>query len=221
MVLGRLVPKSYKGQVTADDESIALGKYPTCGWSSDAFTNWLTQNSINIATSIAMTGASIAGSVMTGGASVAMGAEMSLASKVSNASNYAMSGSQTALGLIGQFYQASLLPNITGGQPTGDVIWACDRNCFTFKEMRAKNEYIKIIDEYFTKYGYKTNRLKIPNITGRTYWNYIEIGNTDVLGFGSVPNDFMTTINNIARRGVTIWHSHANIGNYNLNNSII
>lgn len=45
---GRLVPKYYKNMEYNEDESIALGKYPTCAWSSDAFTNWLTQNSVNI-----------------------------------------------------------------------------------------------------------------------------------------------------------------------------
>ena len=31
----------------------------------------------------------------------------------------------------------------------------------------------------------------------------------------------MDIINKICRNGVTIWHNHANIGNYSLNNSIV
>jgi len=30
----------------------------------------------------------------------------------------------------------------------------------------------------------------------------------------------MEEINNACRKGVTIWHNHANIGNYNLSNNI-
>ena len=221
---GRLVPKNYKGMITADDEALATGKYPTCGWSSDAFTNWLTQNSVNIAVSVGMAAGSIAAGALTAGASAFMNtgsAALNLATQTSQLASGTMSVAGSVGGLIGQFRQASLLPNISGGQATGDVIWGVNKNKFTFRQMRVKNEYLKIIDDYFTRFGYKTNRLKVPNITGRQYWNYIEISSNDDLGYGSVPNNFMITINNIARRGVTIWHSHANIGNYNLNNSII
>lgn len=66
------------------------------------------------------------------------GATMTVASNIGNT--------------IGQFNKASLLPNISGGQPTGDIIWACDRNLFSFRKMRVKTEYLKIIDDYFTKF---------------------------------------------------------------------
>lgn len=206
---GRIVPKNYKGMATNDDEALALGKYPTCAWSSDAFTNWLTQNSVNMAVSLGLTAGSIAGTIATGGATapILAGAVMSVAGNI---------GSQ-----IGQFYQASLLPNINGGQANGDVIWACNRNMFSFRQMRVKTEYLKIIDDYFTRFGYAVKSLAMPNITGRTYWNYVEIGASEEIGYGEVPAKYMDTINNACRRGVTIWHNHANVGNYSLNNTIV
>lgn len=70
-------------------------------------------------------------------------------------------------------------------------------------------------------FGYKINRLKVPNITGRTYWNYIEISDSDEIGTGSVPEKYWSQINSVCQRGVTIWHSHDNIGNYNLSNTIV
>lgn len=206
---GRIVPKNYKGMATNDDEALALGKYPTCAWSSDAFTNWLTQNSVNMAVSLGLTAGAIAGTIATGGATAPAlaGAVMSVAGNIGNT--------------IGQFYQASLLPNITGGQANGDVIWACNRNMFSFRQMRVKTEYLKIIDDYFTRFGYAIKSLAMPNITGRTYWNYVEIGASEEIGYGEVPAKYMDTINNACRRGVTIWHNHANVGNYSLNNNIV
>lgn len=205
---GRIVPKNYKGMATNDDEALALGKYPTCAWSSDAFTNWLTQNSVNMAVSLGLTAGAIAGTIATGGATapVLAGAVMSVAGNIGNT--------------IGQFYQASLLPNINGGQANGDVIWACNRNMFSVRQMRVKTEYLKIIDDYFTRFGYAIKSLALPNITGRRYWNYVEIGASEEIGYGEVPSKFMETINNACRRGVTIWHNHANVGNYSLNNTI-
>ena len=206
---GRIVPKNYKGMATNDDEALALGKYPTCAWSSDAFTNWLTQNSVNMTVSLGLTAGAIAGTIATGGATAPAlaGAVMSVAGNIGNT--------------IGQFYQASLLPNINGGQANGDVIWACNRNMFSFRQMRVKTEYLKIIDDYFSRFGYAIKSIEDPNITGRKNWNYIEISPSDEIGYGSVPSKFMEEINNACRRGVTIWHNHANLGNYSLNNSIV
>ncbi|UWG09262.1 MAG: major tail protein [Bacteriophage sp.] len=206
---GRIVPKNYKGMATNDDEALALGKYPTCAWSSDAFTNWLTQNSVNMAVSLGLTAGAIAGTIATGGATapVLAGAVMSVAGNIGNT--------------IGQFYQASLLPNINGGQANGDIIWACNRNVFSFRQMRVKTEYLKIIDDYFTRFGYAIKSLALPNITGRKYWNYVEIGSSEEIGYGEVPSKYMEIINNACRRGVTIWHNHNNVGNYNLDNTII
>lgn len=206
---GRIVPKNYKGMATNDDEALALGKYPTCAWSSDAFTNWLTQNSVNMAVSLGLTAGAVATTIATVGTTVPAltGAVMSVAGNIGNQ--------------IGQFYQASLLPNINGGQANGDVIWACNRNMFTFRQMRVKTEYLKIIDDYFTRFGYAVKSLAMPNITGRKYWNYVEIGASEEIGYGEVPAKYMDTINNACRRGVTIWHNHANLGNFNLDNSII
>lgn len=206
---GRIVPKNYKGMATNDDEALALGKYPTCAWSSDAFTNWLTQNSVNMAVSLGLTAGAIAGTIATGGATAPAlaGAVMSVAENIGNT--------------IGQFYQASLLPNINGGQANGDVIWACNRNMFIFRQMRVKTEYLKIIDDYFTRFGYAIKSLTMPNITGRKYWNYVEIGANEEIGYGEVPSKFMDIINNACRKGVTIWHNHSDIGNFNLDNSII
>ena len=205
-----------------DDEAIAYGKFPTCAWSGDAFTNWLTQNSVNIAISAGLTAGGIAASILTaGGAAAAAGTAVNIGTSTSLAASGTMSVANNVGGLIGQFHQASLLPNISGGQATGDIIWSASRSTITIKQMRAKNEFIRIIDEYFTRYGYKTNRVKTPNITGRTYWNYIEIDGHDVLGHGNIPANYMQIINAIARKGVTIWHNHANIGNYSLNNTIV
>lgn len=192
----RLVPTNYKGIDRNYNETIPLAKFPTCSWSSDAFINWLTTNAVNISSNIVSTGASIA----TGNIG-------------SVAGNIA--------GLIGQFYQASLLPSITGGNNSGDVNFSSGKNTFMIYHMRAKTEYLKIIDDYFTRFGYAIKKLELPNITGRKYWNYIEIGQNEEIGYGDVPIKFMDVINNTCRRGVTIWHNHDNLGNYSLDNKII
>lgn len=202
---GRLVPKNYKGVSFNDDECLPLAKYPTCGWSSDAYTNWLTEQAVNLPTKIGETAINgIKTSVET--ASI-LGGAVSIAGSVA--------------GFIGSFYSAKLLPNVEQGQNTGDVQWGNKKICFTFRHMRAKNEYLAILDDYFSRFGYQTNRVKLPNITGRSYWNYVEIGGSEEIGNGDCPATFMQSINNACRKGVTIWHDHANIGNFSLDNTIV
>lgn len=147
-VSGRIVPKNYKNMATNDDEALPLGKYPTCAWSSDAFTNWLTQNGINMVVGAGLLAGGIATAIATGGATIPIlaGAGLSVAGAIGNT--------------IGQFRSASLSPNINGGQPTGDVIWACNRNKFSFREMRVKTEYLKIIDDYFTRFRIRNKKTR-------------------------------------------------------------
>ena len=200
----RAVPINYKKIDANYDECLPLAKFPTCGWSADSFTNWLTQNSVNIATNLM-------GGAISSGVSLATG----------NIVGSALSIAGTVANTIGQFYQASLLPAITGGNNTGDVNFSSNKNTFIFRRMRAKTEFLKIIDDYFTRFGYAIKKLDNPHLTGRRYWNYIEIGMNESIGYGSVPSKYMEEINGACRKGVTIWHEHDNLGDFSLNNTIV
>lgn len=218
---GKLRPKNYQGVKYNEDESISMGKYPTLSWSSDGFTNWLTQNAINLGVS-AISDA-VSGAMTLSGVG-------SLTNGISNASRKQLktigSGVGTVAsgvaGSIGSIYQASMIPNTAKGNANaGDISFAQNLNRFKILHMRPKLEYLQIIDDYFTRFGYAINRVKIPNLTGRKTWNYVEIGESEDIGNGSVPTLFMETINSACRKGVTIWHNHSDIGNFNLDNSII
>lgn len=235
---GRVAPKNYKGMTGNDeDESLPSGKYPTFSWTSDAYINWLSQNAVNVISSIAVLGGSIAGAVLTGGASlplelgaIEMAVNEEQRAMIQGKQNLQNVQSGTSMGssiasqvgsIIGAFHNAKLLPNIVCGQNTGDVKFSLQAIDFRFKKMRAKTENLKIIDDYFTKYGYKTNRVKTPNVTGRQYFNYIEIGQDSSIGYGEIPQNALEIINSICKKGVTIWHDHSKIGDYSVTNSIV
>lgn len=209
---GKLRPKYYQGIPNNEDESLSLGKYPTLSWASDAFTNWVTQNAINLGVGAFSTAVSattqLVGGAMTLNPFAIVGGISTIATGVAS--------------MIGAINQASMLPNTAQGNANaGDVSFIYNINRFKFLHMRPKKEVLQIIDDYFTRFGYKCCKLEMPNIAGRANWNYIEIGASEEIGYGEVPSKFMETINNACRRGVTIWHNHANVGNYNLNNGIV
>lgn len=195
----RLVPYNYKTSILTEsnyDESIPLSKYPTFSWASDAYTNWLTQNAVNIGTQFIETGVSVV-----------------------NTEN-AMNPFSKIMNLIGGFYQAQLMPQIKGGNNTGDLMYVNGSQTFKFMKMHSKPEYLRMIDDYFSHFGYKILEVKEPNITGRTNWNYLEIGGSEEVGYGTAPSKSMQVINNACRKGITIWHNHANLGDYSLSNAI-
>ena len=186
------------------NDGLVGAKFPICSWQNDSFTNWMTQQSVNVMMSQVQTGVSLGAFLLSKG-EVGGGGGL-----FSQQANY-----------LSERYQRALVsPQASGSTNGGDVTFARNEQNFGYYKMSIKREYAKMIDDHFTKYGYQVNILKVPNITGRTYWNYIQIANDDEIGNGSVPSSYMEEINNACRRGVTIWHDHANIGNYSLNNTI-
>lgn len=196
----RMFPPNYNNDGDPTDVGVNLGKFPQVCWNSDAFTNWLTENGVNIAMSGIGTVAGIAsGNVAIASSSMLKGVD-----------------------LMKSGIEASLTPpQVNGNTNNGDIMMAMDENCFHVFKMSIRYDFAKRIDDYFSRYGYKVNSIKVPNITGRQNFNYIQISDDSVIGYGEIPNKYMDEINNICKNGVTIWHNHQNIGNYNIENSIL
>lgn len=112
-------------------------------------------------------------------------------------------------------------PQVNGNTNNGDIMMSMNENCFHVFKMSIRYDYAKRIDDYLTRYGYKVNELKTPNITSRQNFNYIQISSDSVFGYGEVPEKYMDEINKIVRNGTTIWHNHTNIGNYSVSNNIV
>lgn len=203
----RLIPQEYKGKAKDYNETIPLAKFPTCAWSGDAFTNWLTQNAVNIGTSIT----EIVGGTALGFAS---GGVLSTAGM-----GVALSGATKTAGLIGEFREAKLKPSIEGGSNSGDVNYSSGKNTFIISHMRAKNEYLKIIDEYFSKYGYKVNMIKNISFNSRLNWNYIETEDCNITG--DIPQEDLKILKQMFNNGVTMWHNPSTIFDYSQSNNII
>ena len=216
-----LYPKNYKKDSTNYSGytwGIPLAKIPQGSWNADMYTNWMTQNGINILGMKidAPTSHAIMGSVQALGGAATLSPES------------IGSGLGSMFGAVTETYRASMIPNQIGGQTTvGDVTFAYDKLAPTFYKMSIRSEYASIIDDWFNRFGYKINRVVVPDQIGRTYWNFVQIGASENIGYSpstaarSVPAASMEIINTIYRNGVTIWHNHANIGNYSLNNTVI
>ena len=210
----RAVPKNYKGLSKAFNDGIQGAKYPICSWMNDLFTNYMTQQGVNIQLEIfkdVMTiGAGVASGIATGGVAGALGAGLM------------SSGLTSILGTMAQIRQHSLVPPQARGNVNGADIGASNNKItFTLQNMQVKEEYIRIIDKYFSRFGYKVNDVKTPNLNSRQEFNFIKVGGLDELVSGNIPASDLEKINVILRKGVTIFHNYTNIGNYTISNPII
>lgn len=78
-----------------------------------------------------------------------------------------------------------------------------------------RSEYVTQLTNYFKMFGYKVNKLEVPNTKSRQYYNYIKTVDANIVG--NIPSNDLNVIKGIFDKGVTIWHTD-NVGNYNVNN---
>ena len=208
----KLVPLNYK--LLADsatskkcyDFGIVGPKYPVCSWVGDTYTNWLTQNSVNIGLGVVGGLGAMIAAPFTGGSSLVVAGTIA-------------GGAMTIASSLSSVYQHSVAPDQTiGNSSAGDVTFSDGKSLFTVYQMCIRQEYAKIIDNFFSMYGYKVNTLKVPNITGRTNWNYVKLINPNIEGY--IPQEDLQEIKRMFSNGITIWHKTAYFLDYSQSNNI-
>ena len=206
----KLVPYNYFGQPTNEEEGISGGKYPTLSWSKDLFTNWMSQNAVNIGIGQATSALAIVGGVamIATGAGAGVGAGM-IAGGIGGIANSMMT-----------VYQHSFDPtSARGNTASSGINVAGNTKGFYLYDMSIKSEYAKIIDNFFEVYGYKVNRIGTPHIHARTYWDYCKT--IDVHISGNIPEQDMIKLRALFNNGCTFWHDTSHFMDYSLTNSII
>lgn len=205
-------PKNYKKYTDNEDNNYSLnnynygisaGKYPICSWNTDLYVNWLTQQGKNLEFQRDM-----------GFMTLATGALMAPIANVASI-GMVMGGIGAIIQSTLSSYQHSLVPDEQRGANTGDVTFSSNNTNFLLKKMSVRSEYAKIIDDFFEMFGYKVNSLKVPNITGRPYWNYVKTIDCNVEG--DIPNEDLLLIRKMFDNGVTLWHTN-NMHDYSQNN---
>lgn len=109
-------------------------------------------------------------------------------------------------------------PNgLVGSAQTPDTLLLQDRYALMFHQMCIRPEYAKIIDDFFSRYGYKVSALKTPSITTRKNWNYIQTVGATIPA--EMPADVENKICSILDRGITFWHHPETMLDYSQDNT--
>lgn len=204
-----LYPLNYKNVPANYNEKMTLSHYPQCAYNIDAFKAYLAQvsNIVDLVSAPVQGAYSGFQSAMSAkvvdpnilGASVVAGAAMGIAQSVA------------------KVYDHATLPPQARGQQAGTAMVAMGLKDFGFMHMSVRAEFAKIIDDYWTKYGYPIKRISVPNLIARPHWTYIQTIGSDLTG--SIPAQDMALIKKIFDKGITFWRNGSEVGNYNLDNS--
>lgn len=82
-------------------------------------------------------------------------------------------------------------------------------------EKRVTDQRREILQDYFKMFGYKSNRVKVPNLKSRAHFNFIKTTGANLTG--NVPQEDLVVIKKMFDNGVTLWHT-SDVGNYSLSN---
>lgn len=212
----KCIPLNYKklsdtgSSYNSFNAGITGAKYPICSWKSDIYTNWLTENGVNLTISGLSSVASLVGgtALLLSGAGALVGGGM-------------IAGGLTGItSSLTKVYEHSLIPpQAKGNTNSGDVAFSSGSFDIPAYSMTIKQEYAKIIDDYFTMYGYKVNTLKVPSIRGRLNWNYVKTIGCNLIG--DIPQLDLEKIKKLFDNGVTFWHHTNTFLDYSQSNTIV
>ena len=227
-----MIPQNYRGQ-TGDSlsDSATLNGYPQLASRVDVYNSWIAENTgiISVQQNQAYTNTMY--DVAGGGIGLVSNIASSVANKdfsgLGDVASSSLNLYRTAANydyyiqmLNAQKEKQAMLPdNVSLGGSNATLLGydLMDNNIFTRYNIKA--QFAKRIDDYFSMYGYKTNSLKIPNITGRTNWNYVKTINCNIEG--DIPQEDLQKIKDIFNQGVTLWHNPQTFLDYTQSNTII
>ena len=224
-------PLNYEGMAYNIKHQISCGGFPVLPWIRDYYQNWLAQNKAAQALSVAS--GVLSGAAFGAGAGVATSAGavggtalavQGTAFTIPSAAGALVAGGVAGPVLAGaaiiggiavgktlaKMYAAQVVPDtLNGSANAADVNSADKKNGFYTQCMAIRSEYARIIDDYFSMYGYGVHRLKDIELHNRSNWDYVKTIGANIEG--NCPAPVLNIIKGIFNSGVTLWHN----GNFN------
>ena len=219
-----ITPINYKTQQEDITDNMIMSKFPVVSWNVDTFKAWYAQNKTSLWVSMvnqastgmmnaAMGAVKLAPTMATGGATIGeLGALSGTGNFMAAKGNFDNITSQLA-----QIKDYKRQPPTFGGQIGYDIMVSLGTKDFYYIEKSITREYAKMIDDYFTMFGYAIKEVDTPNMNARPYFTYVKTSGCVV--HGNIPADDCRIIETMFDRGVRFWKNHNQIGNYNLNNA--
>lgn len=111
-----------------------------------------------------------------------------------------------------QWKDAAYNPNPVIGEQVPNIAVGDKHLDFYFYNVHIHDSEMKKMDDFLSCYGYATNKVKVPNLTGRRYWNFVQTENCTI--GGDMPASSKEALGRIFDGGITFWHDLNQVGNY-------
>lgn len=189
------IPRYYNHQKFNVDEQILLNGFPQVASVIDTFKSWVVQNGLSqfIKTTASIGG--IVGGAVTGNPTAVIAGVGGLTKSISDVATM------------------SLRPDTVKGTQGNSINNAMRAKDFYFTRKHITEDYAKLIDDYFQKYGYKSGELKVPNISSRPHYNYTRTDGCNIIG-NNAPSNVVKEIASIFDKGITFWKYMSEVGKY-------
>lgn len=225
----KLVPVSYKCTKNKENDLYAMeiSGFPTCSFSYSNFQNEFgasraqqavqgARDTYNAIKGVVGGAASIVGGVSTG---VAAGNPLAAVGGVANGIDTIANTALDVAGQVAEYQDKSRIPNVVAGQASGNIQFARHKMKFTQYRMQVQPEYARKIDKYFSAYGYRVDEFKVPSVSGRKCWNYVQCVAPVVKG--NIPIEAAEEIRAMLTAGLRVWHEGATWMDFSQRNPIV
>lgn len=175
--------------------------FPYGAWLGNVYANWLAQNQ-------AKTGVALGKGLLKAGAGVIAGNPMMGISAVGGLADIAAD--------LTDRENVSMAP--MGTATNGAANYVVGRVGIEARRYQIRPDRARRIDTFFDMFGYATNEVKQPNLTGRQSYNYVKTRGAVIEG--SMPVESMATIKAMFNNGIRLWHN-AQVKNFELPNPIV
>lgn len=233
-----LHPRSYNGIEHNYDAKIIMSNFPKCAWSYDAYQAWIAsggqykanydyniaqkkgayaieQSGLGMISTFADSVQSFSNATQSGselGYLGAVNAGVSLAQSAIAFQQTELSATEARDKVAFQFKDAQYQPNVVVGSQVPNIAVGKGFLKYRFFNLHVRDDEAKRIDEFFTVFGYAVNRVKVPNLNNRKYWNFVKTNSCQISG--EMPASSKKAIGKIFDGGIFFWKNGNNIGNF-------
>lgn len=214
-------PLNYNGLAEDYNNVCTLKGLPKCAWVTDMYKAYLAQNASSLGVenilNIAIAAKSI-GSIAAGAGliSTPAGAVLGGAAGAAAVSNGVAGLTSVAKSVAKQFDATTMADQAHNASLATSAQYSQGQFTFTPFVARIRPEYARIVDDYFTMYGYATNRLKQLRVNTRPKYNFIQ--GTNICITSKIPAEATRVWEQVLSNGITFWEPGTPIGNYDVNN---
>lgn len=214
----RMVPRHHRGFNYDNESGLSLSGYPACSWTQDAYKIWLAQNQASQALTISLgqktMGMGLVQGTASGVASVFAKDYKGAVDSIFSGANTMMSGYAQIESVMAARSDKSVQPPQARGTQSPSTNIGLKIQNFEINQMCIRADQAERLDQFFDMYGYRVNKVKKPNLSGRAVWNYVKtIGCVVNGGFDAVDRRKVAAI---LDKGVTFWHDPVSMYYYEL-----